>query len=398
MDSQEQDQEQQEKQRFLEDVAKHCQFSGRMRSVFLLRFDEKNEEEGHKKIEIRLKIEYQNVSEDLQVICKVLSGLKGKRGRPPTGESPWKTTYILLWTQHYPLWKSDYSAWQKQILKLVTENPIKSDTQLVESQSDLTEIYNPIKPQILPPEIPISEIHFSNPFIPRNGMIDNPQLFFPREREIRNIFETLNSGSSVAVIGQSAMGKSSLLMEICRQAPNKLTTPRQPIYLELNGCMDENQVYSRFANKIGIEISNGDLYSALQNHKLLLALDNVECQGFTRSVRDCLRSLAEGSQSPLKLVIAATKFLDELFNDSQAGGTSPLAGICQSEVLKPWNETIIRKFIDSRLKAPWLKSVTNPVSFTEEEIALLIAESGGHPQKLMQLCYQTYAGYLEEIQ
>lgn len=237
-----------------------------------------------------------------------------------------------------------------------------------------------------------------NPFIPRNGMIDNPQLFFDRSREIRNIFETLNSGSSVAVIGQSAIGKSSLLMEICRQAPNKLITPRQPIYLELNGCMDENQVYNRFANKIGIEITNGDLYSALQNHKLLLTLDNVECQGFTRYVRDCLRCLAEGSQSPLKLVMAATKFLDELFNDSQAGGTSPLAGICQSEVLKPWNESIIRKFINSRLKAIWLTPVTNSVSFTEEEIALIIAESGGHPQKLMQLCYQTYAGYLEEIQ
>jgi hypothetical protein len=237
----------------------------------------------------------------------------------------------------------------------------------------------------------------ANPFIPRNGMIDNPQLFFPRAREIRNIFETLNTGSCVAVIGKSAIGKSSLIMEICRQAPNKLTTPRQPIYLDLNGCIDENQVYSRLANKIGIKISNGDLYSALQNHKLLLALDNVECQGFTRSVRDCLRSLVEG-QSPLKLIIAATQFLDELFDDSQAGGTSPLAGIFQSEVLKPWNEAIIRKFIDSRLKAPWLTPVRNPVSFTEEEIARLIAESGGHPQKLMQLCYQIYAGYLEEIQ
>jgi hypothetical protein len=236
-----------------------------------------------------------------------------------------------------------------------------------------------------------------NPFIPINGIIDNPQLFFPRSQEIRHIFEALNNGSSIAIIGQSAMGKSSLLMEICRQAPTQLKTPRQPIYLDLNGCMDENQVYSRFANKIGIEIIEGNLYSALQNHKLLLALDNIECQGFTRSVRDCLRSLAEGSQSPLKLVIAATKFLDKLFNDSQDGG-SPLAGICINEELKPWNEAIIRKFIDSRLKAPWLTPVTNPVSFTEEEIARLIAESGGHPQTLMQLCYQTYAGYLEEIQ
>lgn len=238
----------------------------------------------------------------------------------------------------------------------------------------------------------------SNPFIPINGMIDNPQLFFDRSREIRNVFETLNSGSSVAVIGERGMGKSSLLREICRQAPTQLKTARKSIYLDLNGCIDENQVYGRLANRIGIEIKNSDLYSALQDCQLLLTLDNVECQGFTRSVRDRLRALAEGSQSPLKLVIAATQSLDDLFNDSQDGGTSPLAGICIEENLKLWNEAIIRKFIDSRLKATWLTPVTNSISFTEEEIVKLIAESGGHPQKLMQLCYQTYAGYLEGIQ
>jgi len=31
-------------------------------------------------------------------------------------------------------------------------------------------------------------------------------------------------------------------------------------------------------------------------------------------------------------------------------------------------QAMIRDFIDSRLKAPWLKPVTNPVSFTESEI------------------------------
>jgi hypothetical protein len=101
-----------------------------------------------------------------------------------------------------------------------------------------------------------------------------------------------------------------------------------------------------------------------------------------------LRGLAEGSNAPLKLVLAASKPLDALFNDSQDGGTSPLAGICQEENLKPWDETTARAFTEARL-------AMTPVRFTEEEMIQLVQESGGYPQRLMQLCYRTYSRYLE---
>src|SRR4028118_1877292 len=76
-------------------------------------------------------------------------------------------------------------------------------------------------------------INHNNPFIPQHGKIDDPRFFFGREREIRRVFQTLNSGSSVAIIGERAIGKSSLLQAIYRQAPNQLHHPRQPIYLDL---------------------------------------------------------------------------------------------------------------------------------------------------------------------
>ncbi|MCL2931276.1 MAG: hypothetical protein MGG11_02965, partial [Trichodesmium sp. MAG_R03] len=60
----------------------------------------------------------------------------------------------------------------------------------------------------LPPE---PENKVSNPFIPLSGTIDSPWLFFNREGEINSIFEVLNSGSSVAIIGEGGVGKSSLL-------------------------------------------------------------------------------------------------------------------------------------------------------------------------------------------
>ncbi|MEG4420609.1 ATP-binding protein [Microcoleus sp. LAD1_D5] len=256
----------------------------------------------------------------------------------------------------------------------------------------------------LPNDNPIAEleqlnINHNNPFIPQHGKIDDPRFFFGREREIRRVFETLNSGSSVAIIGERAIGKSSLLQAIYREAPHQLHHPRQPIYLDLKNVCDEDDFYGALCHKAGIETVKGYLLErALESHRLLLLLDEVEkmtWHGFTNQVRGQLRGLAEGNNAPLRLVVAACTSLDTLFPDSQDKNmTSPFKGICIEETLKQWDEEISREFIASRLQASWLTPVAQPVNFTEEEMAELIAESGGYPQKLMQLCYQTYAGYI----
>ncbi|NJK66555.1 MAG: AAA family ATPase [Microcoleus sp. SU_5_3] len=247
--------------------------------------------------------------------------------------------------------------------------------------------------------VEVDDSNHNNPFIPQHGKIDDSRFFFGRERETRRIFETLNSGSSVAVVGERAIGKSSLLQAISREAPNQLRHPRQPIYLNLQNVCDENDFYGALCDKVGIETAKGYLLQrALESCRLLLLLDEVEkmtWEGFTNQVRGQLRGLAEGSDAPLRLVVAACTSLDTLFPDSQDRNmTSPFKGICIEETLKRWDDEISRKFIVSRLQADWLTPVAQPVSFTEEEIAGLIGESGGYPQKLMQLCYQTYDRYI----
>ena len=249
-------------------------------------------------------------------------------------------------------------------------------------------------------EQPIN-INSNNPFIPQHGKIDDPRFFFGREREIRRVFETLNSGSSVAIIGERAIGKSSLLQAIYQQAPNQLHSPRQPIYLNLQNVRDEDDFYGALCSLVSIEIAKGFLLQrALESHRLLLLLDEVEkmtWDGFTNQVRGQLRGLADGNNAPLRLVVAACTSLDTLFPDSQDKNmTSPFKGICIEENLKQWDEKISREFIVSRLHASWLTPVAQPVNFTEEGIAGLIAESGGYPQKLMQLCYKTYDRYLKD--
>jgi hypothetical protein len=232
-----------------------------------------------------------------------------------------------------------------------------------------------------------------NPFIPLSTRVDNLQLFFNRDREIRRVFEVLNSGSSVALIGEEGIGKSSLLWKICQQAESCLHSPRQSVFLDLNLVHDENDFYSALCQEVGIpESKDYSLTRNLRDRRILLAIDNVGKMtwvGFTRGVRDRLRGLAEGSNAPLKLILAASESLERLFNDSQdEGKTSPLAGICQEENLKLWDEATARAFIDARL-------AMTSVRFTEEEIIQLVQENGGHPRRLMQLCYRTYSRYVE---
>ncbi|MCF3569175.1 AAA-like domain-containing protein, partial [Planktothrix agardhii 1807] len=115
-----------------------------------------------------------------------------------------------------------------------------------------------------------------NPFLPSNGVIDNDKLFFSRTQEIKRIFEILNSGSSVAIIGESQIGKSSLLMEISRQSQTELLQPRQPIYLNLQNIHDQDQFYQELCDSVGITTCTGIyLKRNLKDHRLLLILDEV---------------------------------------------------------------------------------------------------------------------------
>ena len=230
----------------------------------------------------------------------------------------------------------------------------------------------------------------NNPFLPLTGRIENPNKFFGRKREIRWIFETLNSGSSVALIGKREIGKSSLLWAIQQQAETKLTPPRKPIYLDMSQVYDEEDFYFALCDEMGIEECKGFRLNrtlAKQRFRFLLLLDEIEkmtWEGFTNQVRGQLRGLANGRDAPLRLVVAASTSLDRLFPDSQQGMVSPFQNICLEEEIELWDEATVRDFIDDRLE-------NNPIRFTETEITQIIESCGGHPKEIMQMCYRVYA-------
>ena len=232
--------------------------------------------------------------------------------------------------------------------------------------------------------------HPRNPFIPLTGRVDDPKLFFNREKEIRDIFELLNSGSHVSVVGEKGIGKSSVLQAICREAKSQLLQPREGIYLDLQSLENEDEFYMDLCDRLEITENRGiGLKRELKNKKLLLVMDKVEKlteDGFIEGkIAGELRGLAEGMNASLRLVFGSSQPLDELYQDKEK--LSPFENFFNLVNLEPWDETTARAFIAQRL-------ASTPVSFTEEEISKIIAETGGHPQQLMQRCHKTYADYL----
>ncbi len=225
-----------------------------------------------------------------------------------------------------------------------------------------------------------------NPFVPLTGRVEDPAQFFEPQGVINNIFETLNSGSSVALIGERGMGKSSILKAIERLAPERLG--RQAIYLDWNLIPNEDTFWEMVCHGIGVKrCYNHHLIRELQSRQLLLLLDEVEKMGqqeFGSEIRQQLRGFAQGSS--MKVVIAACVSLDMLFPDAHNSLLSPFAGLCMEEGILRWNEEMMQNYITDRLAG-------NPIQFTETEIEQIAQTSQGQPQQLIKACYQLYRKY-----
>jgi hypothetical protein len=228
-----------------------------------------------------------------------------------------------------------------------------------------------------------------NPFEPLTGPVDDAGLFFPREGLVSRVFELLNAGSSVALIGAAESGKSSLLLELGRCAGIRLEVPRRVVRLDLSQVFGDEDFYTYLCGELGIGVCRGVMLNrAVGDLRILLLLDQADVmswEGFTNPVRMQLRGLANSGQaSPLKLVVAAREPLDMVFEKS--GLKSPFENICLQEMMETWDEVMIRKFVASRLGS-------GPVQFSEAQMGEVLLESGGNPGKVMRTCFELYRQY-----
>jgi AAA+ ATPase superfamily predicted ATPase len=193
----------------------------------------------------------------------------------------------------------------------------------------------------------------ANPFAPFSGKVDRPELFFNRQQELEEVFKILNAGSSVSLVGERAVGKSSILSAVYREAEVRLRHRRRPLYLDMAAVQDDNDFYEDFCRQAGIPVSRGvRLQRRLKGLRMLLILDELEMmtwKGFTLPLRSQLRSFANGGhETPLKLVMASITPLESLFPE-KAGEPSPFYNICERVDVRPWSDETARQFIASRL-------------------------------------------------
>ncbi|MBH8575883.1 CHAT domain-containing protein [Nostocaceae cyanobacterium CENA369] len=226
-----------------------------------------------------------------------------------------------------------------------------------------------------------------NPFGLR-GRITDPTRFFNREELIRRIFEELSKGSNLSLVGETQIGKSSILSMICQWGTERLQLPSEAfIYIDMQIIHNELEFFEALCEELKIDNCRGyKLARNLRDKHHILCIDEIEkmtCkENFTWNLRSELRGLAGDSDAPLSLVIASRSPLKDLFDDC-SNETSPLAGICNQLDVKPFSLETVRKLIQHNLQG-------TGVVFMESQIQDLFTHSKGHPQRLQEAAAELF--------
>ncbi|MGK7901122.1 MAG: CHAT domain-containing protein [Hormoscilla sp.] len=232
-----------------------------------------------------------------------------------------------------------------------------------------------------------------NPF-GKKGRITNPKEFFGRKELLDELFEKLARGVNCSLVGESEIGKSSILSMVCHWGPEKIGLPRLPpdafIYLDMQIIHHEDQFFQALCDELKIETCRGyELARALRGKRYILCIDEIEKmtrqEHFTGDERSELRGLAEGDNAPFKLAIASRSPLNALFPDSD-DMTSPLDNICRQLNVGPFSEKEAREFLNHRLRG-------TGVFFTDREIDELVQKSECHPARLQEAAAELYDRY-----
>ncbi len=235
------------------------------------------------------------------------------------------------------------------------------------------------------PDSPSSLISPSslNPFH-SGGRINDPQHFFGRERLLREIRAELAKRSSVSLVGESEMGKSSLLYYLYATRADWLPDAAVE-YLDLQRVLDEADFCETILGKLG---EPGDslrqLKRALESRELVLLLDEVERLAepdFNPRLHDLLRSLAQ--ERRFALCLATGRPLETVFPARAPGGVSPFHNIFTRKTLGPFTTAEARAFLDTRL-------ANTGLTFAAAEVERLLAESQCHPAKLQRLAKELF--------
>jgi hypothetical protein len=152
------------------------------------------------------------------------------------------------------------------------------------------------------------------------GRITNPADFFDREDLLNRIFNELKKGCSLSLVGESQIGKSSILSMVCVRGPEHLKLADDAcVYLDMRSILDTNDFFDALCDKLGITpVCRGYRLARelrLRGKRYILCLDKIDKLAkdrFTGDEQEELRGLADGPDMPLKLVMASRLPLDQV--------------------------------------------------------------------------------------
>ncbi|HBL13676.1 MAG TPA: hypothetical protein DD379_20220 [Cyanobacteria bacterium UBA11162] len=235
----------------------------------------------------------------------------------------------------------------------------------------------------------------SNPFNDR-GCIQNPARFFDREQILKDLLNGLSQGHNYSLIGDTQIGKSSILWRICHHIGSQELNmePDNFIYLDMQCIHNTNEFFTALCYKLKFDQTyrGFELERNLKGQRYILCLDEIEkmtnLNNFTGEEQTELRGLSDGTDKPFALVIASRTPLPQLFPDLPER-TSPLYNICSPIRLKGFSNDIAIKFINHRLQG-------TGVTFTEDQINELISTSQCNPAKLQNHAAHLYYTLTQE--
>lgn len=260
-----------------------------------------------------------------------------------------------------------------------SENAKQRDLVLAVPAETLWEVYPPLRPATT----------WENPFYV-SGRINDPTYFYGRQREIREIQAELNKGASVALIGETRIGKSSLLYHLHQTAPTWLRAGTTPVFLDLQRIFDEDDLCQELLAHLhapGKTIR--ELRRALSEQNVLLLLDEAEKltqPDFSPRIFDLLRSHAQDAN--FNLCLTAQKSVIETFIPRLP--MSPFHNIFMEKWLGPFTRQEAEAFLWQRL------SLTG-ITFSEQEMETLLDESQRKPALLQTLAHRLFSQKVRQV-
>jgi type II secretory pathway predicted ATPase ExeA len=235
----------------------------------------------------------------------------------------------------------------------------------------------------------IPEPASGNPFSDR-VRIEDPTRFFGRTEFLRRLQEDLQKGMSLALVGETQIGKSSILQYLYRQGKHQWGgKPSKFVYMDMQLIDRDEDFQSALCHHFGIE-TNCNMFQLdrelkRRGQKYILCLDEVEMlshEMFSFKARANLCGLANGDSAPLILITATRSPLNIIFPD-RPNETSPLASLCQQRDVLPFDEQETIDFIHMRLEQTGIK-------FSDRNIAEIYQQTNGHPGKVQQMASELF--------